>query len=240
MKKLYKTVRLFIGLRFGRQNYRSIALTLSMCILGFVNTEAQEIKINKNSELLIGFKISTGYSFLEDSFVTFNEVNTSNNDLAYNLRQYKALIFDYDLECLVNVYNKHWLIGGVGYNQYSHIHQQGTARGKFDYRVNSNYFSVKVGHNYRLFQLDLIDIAISNIFQVDMLSPWSYIGNRKEYNLSYNFVLELAYQCSDKIKLFIPIFYKHAITRYNEEKFNRNYYPYSYGLGIGMRYKMSY
>lgn len=205
--------------------------------LSLLNVFSQENVILNSNDISIGFKISVGWSMHEDPFVDLHNINEYATYLKYNLRQSSAKVVDFDLDVLLKITQKHKLLIGVGLNKYGFNQQQTNIYETVSSDTKIKFLNIKAGHYFDLFNNRAVNLSIANILQLDTDLVSGNL-NINKYSISYQVVIELGYNYSNTINLFVPFYYKHALRKYNRVKHNRDYYPYSYGLGIGVRYKM--
>lgn len=150
------------------------------------------------------------------------------------------------------------VFGGIGFSE--HVFEE---NGDVTYYISNNnirtfpyselysyeHFYVVVGHRYTFPARGVFFPFIENSLQSDWLIdppqftfPTDYF---KQNGYSYKF--QFGYRSSDillkyfKLKNFrinslISVFFQSAIVKYNLKKFNRDYYPYAYGINLSMSF----
>ncbi len=205
----------------------------------------------------IHFNVGYKYSFHYGRLVLANPVvtNTSGRDLE-TIKQFPSTTFDISLTFNHFIDNRQEVFGGFGVSE--HIYEEegqvvyalsngNTNRYTYSDLFYYEHFYFLVGHRYTFPAKGQLFPYIENSFQSDWLSedPRTYFPanffNRNGYSYKFHLGVRaigeipiLFGKNSLKVNALFSVFFQSALVKYNFKKFNRDYYPYAYGVNLSI------
>ena len=128
---------------------------------------------------------------------------------------------------------------GIGFCEYRFAEKGMASPGDADllpYQVivDLNYMTLFAGHRLRLSRQDRKVIPmIENDFYVDLFPPGDHV--LKSANFAVKTKLGVFISLEDNLNLVLNGFFKSAIARYNRHESTGDYFPYAYGIEIGLK-----
>ena len=213
-----------------------LAVLLIILSCSTVFSQGQPKKKRKVKEHLysIQLRYQLGNSFLHNPLVIFdNCVGCIRTD------QGPVKIHDFDITFFRKLNKLNSIAAIIGYSGYGFQNDHFTSVPQpmlfEDYTMRFYFFSLGAGHLLKLRILPFLDLNFGNSILLDLNSPPDdYLI--KKANLSYKGSMEMEFFPGRKVSLLTGLFLKHSITNYNKIRFNKDYYPYNYGVLLGMKF----
>lgn len=147
-------------------------------------------------------------------------------------------VYGIGLDVRAKIKNRHHLKLGLGVSQYGYRNDHYFENRLFNQSEEFDFLASTFGHSYTLKKSEGSNFSITNSFAVDTYLPGHlFLINR--FNFSY--LLELSYskKVNNDFSIAIQPFFKRSLLKYNRVLFDKDYFPYSYGLGVGVRFDKS-
>ncbi|MBP6235776.1 MAG: hypothetical protein KA536_06530 [Saprospiraceae bacterium] len=179
----------------------------------------------------IAFIINNGNSFFHNSPFIFD--NCPN---CYRKNQRELSILDLSLSSELKLSVKNGLLLEIGISQFGFKEDHYTSDNRlFKQTPNFGFFSIKTGHTYQLCSHNKLSINMINILSTDIFAE-SHLWLIRRINFSYILGATIEYKVCNRMAISLIPNFRQSIINYNRVVFDKDYWPYSYGIGIGVKY----
>lgn len=218
-----------------------LTLTFLFCLLGcslvFSQKHPIKKKVEKENRYALQVRYQLGNSFLQNPLVIMdNCMNCIRTD------QEAIIMPAADITFLRTLNRQHALSATMGYSGYGFQNDHYSPSTQYffeDYKMRYYFFSLGAGHLLKLRLFNFLQFNLGNSLLWDINSPpEDYLIKR--HNLSYKGSFETEFFPKWRVSFMTGLYLRHAITRYNKIRFNKDYYPYNYGLLLGLKFNFDY
>lgn len=215
----------------------TVLLILLCAGAAFSQKYSPQKKIVKENRYSIQLRYQFGKSFLQNPLVIFDNCV---NCIRTNQEPVNMQDVDFTFIRRLNKLNAIYATTGYSVFGFQNDHFVEPTQVFFeDYTMRFYFYSLGAGHLLTLRPFKFLHLNLGNSLLWDINTPHDdYLIKR--HNLSYRGSLDLELFPKWRLSLISGLFFKHAITNYNRIRFNRDYYPYNYGLLLGLKFNFDY
>lgn len=200
----------------------------------FLIPETLDSTINyKNTS--IGLNIDLGSSFFHNSPITLSNCENCSHE---NQRPKLVLRPEFLLSYRAN--KNHEIHFGFGITQFGFIEDIIISdRELLGRSKHFDFYSIALGHGLIFKENDQLQLSLKNQIITDIYFE-SHLWLIRRENFSFRSSLLLTWKVSKKISLQLTPFIKQSIRAYNRITFDKNYWPYTIGIGAGLKYSFKH
>jgi len=203
-------------------------------IIFIVTSNAQSDKTLKDNSfdlISLALNINFGNSFFHNSPFVFD--NCPN---CYRENQREELVADFNILSELNLSKKQDFLIGFGISQFAFKEDHFTFDSiLFQESPSFEFYSIRFGHKYDLWKHGRIKLSLRNMLSTDVYAK-GHLWLIKRINFSYIVSPEIELSIYKRLAFSIKPFFRQSFINYNRVVFDKNYWPYSYGLGVGIKY----
>jgi len=215
--------------------YYLLLTTLSATIYG-QNSDDQLTKPIREST--INYKnTSIGLSFdLGSSYFHNAPVVLTNCDNCSSENQRAKIVLRPEFRLAHRINKNHEIHFGFGITQFGFIEDIFTVdRNIKDRSKHFDFYSIALGHGFILKENERFRLALINQLITDIYFE-SHLWLIRRENFSIRSSMLFTWKVSEKVSFELFPFIKQSMRAYNRIVFDKNYWPYTIGIGVGFKY----
>ena len=193
-----------------------------------------QIKVSRDLTLETrpALQLDIGYarSYLHNPLVVLD-----NCTVCYRENQRSTPIPTFSLSGTIPVRSGNDFRIALGFSEYATLYDHYNSRGQlFVTPDRFPFWFIEAGYAIELFDTNYFDVSFVSKAVWDIYAD-DHIFQIQRNNFSYKGSLEIEFKWSRNGSVLLNLFLKHAISKYNQIKFNKDYYPFNYGVEIAFK-----
>ena len=205
---------------------------VAIAIIAFPGMSQVKGSRNLKFEYRPALQLDIGYarSYLHNALVVLD-----NCTVCYRENQRSTPIPTFSLSGTIPVRSGNDFRIAFGFSEYATLYDHYNSRGQlFVTPDRFPFWSIEAGYAIELFDTNYFDISFVSKAVWDIYAD-DHIFQIQRNNFSYKGSLEVEFKWSRNGSVLLNLFLKHAISKYNQIKFNKDYYPFNYGIEIAFK-----